>query len=45
MVSFECFLSANPLTFASVDQRKFMKIRRFYENRSFQEAKDNQHLF
>ena len=33
------------ITLTPANVKKFMKMRRFYENRSFQKAKDNQRLF
>ena len=43
--SFGTFLSKNRFTFPLQELRKIVEIRRFYENRAYQEAKDNRDLF
>ena len=43
--SLRAFLSKNRDTFPFQELGKIMKIRRFYENRAYQEAKDNSDLF
>lgn len=43
--SFRSFLSKNRTTFPIQELRKNVKIGRFYENRDYQEAKDNGDLF
>ena len=43
--SFGAFASKNRNTFLIQELGKSMKIRRFYENRAYQEAKDNRDLF
>ena len=43
--SFEVFLSKNRFTFPIQEPEKFVKNRRFYENRTYQERKDHSHLF
>ena len=43
--SFGAFASKNRNTFLIQELRKIVKIRRFYENRAYQKAKDNGDLF
>ena len=43
--SFEVFLSKNRFTFPIQEPEKFVKNRRFYENRTYQEREDNSYLF
>ena len=43
--SFSAFPSKNRSTFSIQELGKSMKIRRFYENRAYQKAKDNGDLF
>ena len=43
--SFGAFASKNRNTFLIQELGKSMKIRRFYENWAYQEAKDNRDLF
>jgi len=43
--SFWAFPSKNRSTFPIQELRKIVKIRRFYENRAYQKAKDNGDLF
>ena len=43
--SFGAFPSKNHITFSIQELGKSTKIRRFYENRAYQEAKDNRDLF
>ncbi len=43
--SFGAFPSKNRSTFPIQELRKSMRIGRFYENRAYQEAKDNRDLF
>ena len=43
--SFGAFPSKNAALFQFKSWEKSMKIRRFYENRAYQEAKDNGDLF
>lgn len=44
-VSFGRSLSKNPSTFAAVEPKKVFKSGGIYENRSFQEAENDKHLF
>ena len=43
--SFGRSLSDNPFIFTAVEPRKNFKIGGSYENRSFQEAENDKHLF
>ena len=43
--SFRVFPSKNAALFQFKSWKKSMKIRRFYENRAYQEAKDDRDLF